>query len=157
VDKYSPVSVGGGAVKRAIAMLVVLLVAGVVLTGCSVKTLKESEVSFAGGMAENVLVAETERNYDMWSKDMDETMLKAVPRDKFEALIITPIRGTIGDYVAGSKKFSAAVESKGSTTVQYMATFTNEDQVKVTISFSDVGGQKKIAGEWYDSQKLRGK
>jgi len=143
--------------KKAVAVLAGLLIAGIVLTGCSVKTLKESDVSFADGMAENVLVAETERNYDMWSKDMDETMLKAVPRDKFEALIIGPIRGTIGDYVAGSKKFSAAVESKGSTTVQYMAKFTSEDQVKVTISFNDVGGQKKIAGEWYDSQKLRGK
>jgi hypothetical protein len=157
LDKYGPVSVGGGAMKRAMVMLAVLLVAGVVLTGCSVKTLKESDVSFADGMVESVLVAETERNYDMWSKDMDETMLKAVPRDKFEALIIGPIRGTIGDYVAGSKQFSAAVESKGSTTVQYMAKFTSEDQVKVTISFNDVGGQKKITGEWYDSQKLRGK
>lgn len=151
------VSVEEDGMKKVVAVLAVLLIAGVVLTGCSVKTLKESDVSFADGMVENVLVAETERNYDMWSKDMDETMLKAIPRDKFEALIIGPIRGTIGDYVAGSKKFSAAVESKGSTTVQYMAKFTNEDQVKVTISFSDVGGQKKITGEWYDSQKLRGK
>ena len=157
MDKYGPVLVGRGAMKRVMAMLAVLLIAGVVLTGCSVKTLKESDVSFADGMVENVLIAETERNYDMWSKDMGETMLKAVPRDKFEALIIGPIRGTIGDYVAGSKKFSAAVESKGSTTVQYMAKFTSEDQVKVTISFNGVGGQKKITGEWYDSPKLRGK
>jgi hypothetical protein len=143
--------------KKVMVVLTVLLIAGVVLTGCSVKALKESDVSFADGMAENVLVAETERDYDMWSKDMDETMLKAVPRDKFKVLIIDPIRGTIGEYVAGSKKFSAAVESKGSTTVQYVAKFTNEEQVKVTISFNDVGGQKKITGEWYDSQKLRGK
>jgi hypothetical protein len=157
MDKYGPVLVGRGAMKRVMAMLAVLLIAGVVLTGCSVKTMKESDVSFADGMVENVLVAETERNYDMWAKDMDETMLKAVPRDKFESLIIDPIRGKIGDYVVGSKKFSAAVESKGSTTVQYMAKFTSEDQVKVTISFSDVDGQKKITGEWYDSQKLRGK
>jgi hypothetical protein len=143
--------------KKVVAVLAVLLIAGVVLTGCSVKALKESDVSFADGMVENVLVAETERNYDMWAKDMDETMLKAIPKDKFELLIIDPIRGKIGEYVAGSKKFSAAVESKGSTTVQYVAKFTNEEQVKVTISFNDVGGQKKIAGEWCDSQKLRGK
>ena len=143
--------------KKVVAVLAVLLIAGVVLTGCSVKALKESDVSFADGMVENVLVAETQRNYDMWSKDMDETMLKAIPKDKFELLIIDPIRGKIGEYVAGSKKFSAAVESKGSTTVQYVAKFTNEEQVKVTISFNDVGGQKKIAGEWCDSQKLRGK
>ena len=143
--------------KKVVAVLTVLLIAGVVLTGCSVKALKESDVSFADGMVENVLVAETERNYDMWAKDMDETMLKAIPKDKFELLIIDPIRGKIGEYVAGSKKFSAAVESKGSTTVQYVTKFTNEEQVKVTISFNDVGGQKKIAGEWCDSQKLRGK
>jgi len=143
--------------KKVVAVLAVLLIAGVVLTGCSVKALKESDVSFADGMVENVLVAETERNYDMWAKDMDETMLKAIPKDKFELLVIDPIRGKIGEYVAGSKKFSAAVESKGSTTVQYVAKFTNEEQVKVTISFNDVGGQKKIAGEWCDSQKLRGK
>ena len=143
--------------KKVVAVLTVLLIAGVVLTGCSVKALKESDVSFADGMVENVLVAETQRNYDMWAKDMDETMLKAVPKDKFEALIIDPIQGKIGDYVAGSKKFSAAVESKGNITVLYMAKFTNEEQVKVTISFKDANGQKKIIGEVYDSPKLRAK
>jgi hypothetical protein len=143
--------------KKVVAVLAVLLIAGVVLTGCSVKALKESDVSFADGMVENVLVAETQRNYDMWAKDMDETMLKAVPKDKFEALIIDPIQGKIGDYVAGSKKFSAAVESKGNITVLYMAKFTNEEQAKVTIFFKDVNGQKKIIGEVYDSPKLRAK
>ena len=143
--------------KKVVAVLAVLLSAGVMLTGCSVKALKESDVSFADGMAENVLIAETQRSYDLWAKDMDETMLKAVPRDKFEVLIIDPIRGNVGDYVAGSKKFSAAVESKGSITVQYLAKFTNEEQVKVTMSFKDVNGQKKIIGEFYDSPKLRAK
>jgi len=143
--------------KKVMAVLTVLLIAGVVLTGCSVKALKESDVSFADGMVENVLIAETERNYDMWAKDMDDTMLKAVPKDKFKEVIIDPIRGKIGEYVAGSKKFSAAAESKGNTMVQYVAKFTNEEQVKVTISFKDVNGQKKIIGEVYDSQKLRGK
>lgn len=88
---------------------------------------------------------------------MDETMLKAVPKDKFEALIIDPIRGKVGEYVAGSKQFSAAVESKGNITVLYMAKFTNEEQVKVTISFKDVNGQEMIIGEFYDSPKLRAK
>lgn len=143
--------------KRVLAVLTVLLIAGVVLTGCSAKALKESDVSFAGGMVENALIAETQRNYDSWAKDMDETMLKAVPKDKFEALIIDPIRGKVGEYVAGSKQFSAAVESKGNITVLYMAKFANEDQVKVTMSFKDANGQKKIIGEFYDSPKLRAK
>jgi len=142
--------------KKVVAVLAVLLIAGVVLSGCSVKALKESDVSFADGMVENVLVAETERNYDMWSKDMDDMMLKAAPKNTFQEGMDS-IRGKIGEYVAGSKKFSAAVESKGSTTVQYVAKFTNEEQVKVTIAFKDVNGQKKIIGEGYDSQKLRGK
>src|SRR5450756_1162588 len=80
--------------KKVVAVLAVLLIAGVVLTGCSVKALKESDVSFADGMVENVLVAETERNYDMWAKDMDETMLKVIPKDKFELLIIDPVSYT---------------------------------------------------------------
>lgn len=143
--------------KKVVAVLEVLLIAGLMLTGCSVKALKESDVSFEDGMVENVLVAETQRNYDMLAKDMDETMLKAVPKDKFEALIIDPIRGKVGEYVAGSKQFSAAVESKGNITVLYMAKFTNEEQVKVTISFKDVNGQEMIMGEFYDSPKLRAK
>ncbi len=142
--------------KKIVAVLIVLLIAGVVLTGCSVKALKESDVSFADGMVENVLIAETQRNYDMWSKDMDETMLKAAPKDTFEKGMDS-IRGKIGEYVPGSKKFSAAVESKGNIMVLYMAKFTNEEQVKVTMSFKDVNGQKKIIGEVYDSPKLRGK
>ena len=143
--------------KKVVAVVAVLLIAGVVLSGCSVKALKESDVSFADGMVENVLVAQTARNYDMWSKDMDATMLKAVPKDKFEELIINPTQGKIGDYVAGSKKFSAAVESKGNITVLYAAKYTNEEQVKLTIIFKDVNGQRKIIGELVDSPKLRGK
>jgi hypothetical protein len=143
--------------KKVLAVLTVLLVAGSVLTGCSAKTLKESDVSFADAMVENVLLAENAKSYDMWAKDMDEAILKAISKDNFEQAILTSVRGKIGEYVAGSKKFLAAAEAKGYIVVQYMAKFTEEDQVKITMSFADVNGQKKIAGESYDSQKLRGK
>jgi hypothetical protein len=143
--------------KKVLAVLVVLLVAGTMLTGCSVKSLTEGDVNFAGPMVENMLLAENAKSYDMWAKDMDEAMLKAISKDKFEQAIVTPIHGKVGDYVAGSKKFLAAAQVKGNIVVQYTARFTNEDQVKLTISFADMGGQKKIVGEYFDSPKLRGK
>ncbi len=142
--------------KKVFVILVVLIITGVVLTGCSLKTLKESDVSFADAMIENVLLAHNKQNYDMWAKDMSEEMLKASPKDKFVELFKT-VSDKIGNYIPNSKTFLAAEEVGGKTVVQYMAKFTNEDSVKLTFSFKNINGQNKIIGEFYDSQKLRGK
>ncbi|BAL80256.1 DUF3887 domain-containing protein [Caldisericum exile] len=142
--------------KKVLVVLTVVLITGVLLTGCSAKVLKESDVSFADPMVENVLIAHNEGNYDMWAKDMSEEMLKAVPKDKFNEMFKT-VTDKIGNYIPNSKTFLAAEEIGGKIIVQYMAKFTNEDQVKLTFSFKDENGKKKITGEFYDSQKLRGK
>ncbi len=143
--------------KKILAVLVILLITGIVLTGCGATALKESDVSYADAMVENTLVAENKKDYDLWTKDMGDEMLKAVPQDKFEQSLLEPIQGKIGTYVAGSKKFLAAARSQGTVIVEYKAKFTGEDQVTVKMTFEEVGGQEKIVGEWYDSAKLRGK
>lgn len=143
--------------KKMVAVLAILLIAGVMLTGCATTALKESDVSYADAMVEHTLVAENRKDYDLWAKDMGDEMLKAIPRDKFAQTLLDPIRGKIGTYIAGSKKFVAAARSKGSVIVEYTAKFTGEDQVEVRMVFAEVGGQEKITGEWYDSAKLRSK
>jgi len=135
--------------KKVLVVLAILLIAGVVLTGCSGKALKESDVAFADGMVENVLIAENEENYEMWAKDMSDEMIKGISdKDKFEEVIIKPVRGKIGNYIPNSKKFVKAVESKGVVAVYYSVDFEKKNGVQLKFVFGDVNGEKKIVGEW---------
>ena len=145
--------------KKVLVVFVVLLVAGMFLTGCSSwKPLKQSDVSFADEMVENVLLAHNEGNYEKWAKDMGEEMLKDMPKEKFVELYEKAVGSKIGKYIPGSKTFlAAAVDKNGIIIVQYMAKFEKDDPVKLTFTFKEENGQKKIVGEFYDSQKLRGK
>lgn len=143
--------------KKSLTFLVILLITTIFLIGCSTKVLKESDVKFADEMVENVLIAHNNNDYEMWKKDMDQVMINAVPtKEKFEEMF-KPIKDKIGDYIPNSKSFLAAVSKKDVIVVQYMAKFTNEEQVKLTYSFKDVNGVKRIVGEFFDSEKLRKK
>lgn len=143
--------------KKVLVMVVVLLVAGMFLTGCSPwKPLKQSDVSFADGTVENVLLAHNEGNYEKWAKYMGEEMLKDMPKGKYGE-VFNPVFDKIGKYIPGSKTFLAAGDKNGIIIVQYMAKFEKDDPVKLTFAFKEENGQKKIVGEFYDSQKLRGK
>jgi len=143
--------------KKGLSFLVIFLITTTFLIGCSTKVLKESDVLFADEMVENVLIAHNNNDYEMWKKDMDQVMINAIPtKEKFEEGF-KQIKDKIGDYIPKSKTFLAADSQKGIIVVQYMAKFTNEEQVKLTFSFKDVNGAKKIVGEFFDSEKLRKK
>lgn len=142
--------------KKIFVVVVVLFVVSTFFGCIPLKTLKESDVTFANEMVENVLLAHNEQNYEMWARNMGEEMLKAVPEEQFVEKFKV-VYDKIGKYIPNSKSFIGAFEKNGIIVVQYMAKFTNEEQVKLTFTFKDVNGQKKIVGEFYDSQKLRGK
>lgn len=134
-----------------IALIFILL-----LSGCTTKILKESDVeAFSNTLTENVLIGLNEENYTKFSSDFNESMLKGIPEDSFINLL-KQIKGKIGEYIEGSKKFNAAAKNGKYITVIYYASFAEEESVKITISFENINGEYKIAGLYFDSPKLRG-
>ena len=75
---------------------VVLLMLVVAAAGCVAK-LKEADVRYAGPMVDNLLAGIAAGDYDVFSRDLDETMLKAIDEKAFTTMV-DQIRGVIGDY-----------------------------------------------------------
>lgn len=64
----------------------------------------------------------------------------------------------IGDQVPGSKEFVKTIKESSFISVAYNAEHTEKpasEEVKIVIR--KVDNDMKIAGSWFDSQKLRGK
>ena len=141
--------------KTIIIVLVALLF---VISGCAAKSLKEKDVQdFASEITENLLIGFNEENYEKFSKDFNDAMLKGLSKDQFSNLL-TKIKGKIGNYIAGSKKFSTVVLKNNNYTVVYYTNFSEETgNVVITISFEKSGDAYKVSGLYFDSPKLRGK
>lgn len=129
-----------------------------VISGCAAKSLKEQDVQgFAPEITENLLIGFNEENYEKFSKDFNDAMLKGIPKDQFSNLL-TQIKGKIGNYITGSKKFSTAVLKDNNYTVVYYANFSEETgNVKITIGFQKNGDAYRVSMLYFDSPKLRGK
>lgn len=136
---------------------VVLLMLVVAAAGCVAK-LKEADVRYAGPMVDNLLAGIAAGDYDVFSRDLDETMLKAIDEKAFTTMV-DQIRGVIGDYQ--SKTFTQAVNTTENnvpmTVIIYKARFSNEPaDVLITVTFTDSHSGKKISGLFFNSPKLRG-
>lgn len=125
-------------------------------SGCATKILKESDAAtFANTLTENILLGFNKENYAKFSADFTENMLKSISESSFVNLL-QQIKGKIGNYKEGSKKFNTAAKNNNYITVIYYAEFTEEESVKITISFENINGKYKVAGLYFDSPKLRG-
>jgi hypothetical protein len=128
--------------------LIVLM--GASLAGCA-GSLKESDVSYAGPMLDNVLAGIKDNNYSEYSKDFDDTMKNAMPQDKFSQMV-TQIQSQLGDYVSRTFEAAAPVtqDNVNYTKVVYKGKFSKTTKdVMITISFDEVNGQKKVAGIFF--------
>ena len=146
--------------KKNITKLLLVLISFVlfvlIAAGCSVSQ-DEDIVKFTESAAENYLTAINNEDYTKFSVDLDEGMKKALPKDKFLEFA-SQIKGIIGDYVPGSKKFVRTKKEGGFTSVIYNAEYTEEPAgVEVKIVISKVNNEMKISGSWFNSPKLRGK
>lgn len=136
---------------------VVLLMLVVAAAGCVAK-LKEADVRYAGPMVDNLLAGIAAGDYAGFSRDLDDTMLKAIDEKAFTAMV-DQIRSVIGDYQ--SKTFTQAVNTTENnvpmTVIIYKARFSNEPaDVLITVTFTDSHSGKKISGLFFNSPKLRG-
>jgi hypothetical protein len=141
--------------KLAVSLLLVAVL--LFSFGCAAKVDVDAVRSYADSMTENLLIGMNNKNYAVFSRDFDETMKKALPEPKFSDLI-AQINGKIGSYVPNSKEFERAYKTGNFVNVVYKAKFTEESSpVTVRVVFSEVNGEHKISGIWFDSPKLRKK
>jgi len=138
-------------------LIVVLLLLAVAMTGCgeSEEPMEQSdEPEYAGAIIESILQAFNAGDYAAYSEHFDEAMKKAMNKTVFNGTRDF-IRARIGDYV--SRKF---VESQAAqeiyTVVIYQAKFSEENAVKVTITFLETDDYVYVSGLYFDSPKLRG-
>jgi hypothetical protein len=142
-------------------MALVICAFSVLLLGLSSCTGKINsnlpEPQYASRITEDVLLALNAGDYTTFSRDFDVSMLKAVPASSFSTQFTDGIRGKIGDYLAGSKRFYQASSQAQYTTVVYYASFSGDSgAVMVQISFKMVEGKPLVSGLFFNSPKLRG-
>ncbi|NCO27675.1 MAG: hypothetical protein AUJ99_05955 [Caldisericum sp. CG2_30_36_11] len=142
--------------KKILSLVAVILI-GLILVGCGGKGYTEDDVkSFAHPLTEKVLLGLNNEDYSMFASDFNEDMQTGIPEEQFSSLL-SQIKGKVGDYVPDSKKFVSATQKGSYITVVYDAKFTQEDSVKITISFEQIEGTYKISGLYFNSPKLQGK
>jgi len=135
-----------------ISMALILIMAAV---ACGAKV-DEEVVSFTDGAAEKVLIALNDQDYESFQQDMDDAMQKTITEQEFMRLSAY-LKGAVGEYRQGSKKYSSSDIQGNMNVVIYTADYTEEPEnvvVTVLVSVSDEGIYR-IAGFWFDSPKLR--
>lgn len=145
-----------GVFGHAIRVLVVMVLALAFSAGCGRgQTADVDQVrSYADPMAENILQAINDDDYDRFFKDFGQTERGAAPSEPVFMETNAQIKNRIGNYV--SKEYWQNEAKDGLVTVLYRAKFTGEDNVLVRAIFREAdGGEMKVAGFWLDSPKLR--
>jgi hypothetical protein len=141
--------------KFLIILSITALILSMAVIGCDSEVDTEI-ISFTDTAMENVLVSLNEENFENYSTDMDDDMLKVVTKDSF-ATFSTYLKDTIGEYRQDSKEYVESYAQGGYYVVIYDTDYTNETGnviVKAVISVTDEGIYQ-ISGTWFDSPKLR--
>jgi len=113
-----------------------------------------SEPDYASDIAENILTAINDDNYDQYSEFFTAEMKDKMPEVAVRG-INSVIKLEIGTYE--SKEFWKTENAGLYTTVYYRVRFTNEpEDVIVKVVFQKIEGKVYVAGLWLDSPKLRG-
>lgn len=143
---------------RFILPLIFVVALLVLLSGCTGPTTITNlpEPSFASDLTESLLISLNEGNFSDFSRDFDDGMKKAVTPDVFQSQFINGIKGKVGDYEPGSKRFFSAASQAQYTTVVYSAIYTEEPgTLLLQVSFQQVEGRPVISGINFNSPKLR--
>jgi len=139
-------------------LLLLCLMMACSLAACGNKVDSKVVRQYADDITENMLLAYNEDNYEQYIADVNSQFKAAVTEDKMKEGN-EMVRGKIGDYVPGSKKFKDAVKTsekgKKYLVVRYNAEFTDEtEDVLVTMIFDD-NEAHQVSGMFFNSPKLR--
>jgi hypothetical protein len=117
---------------------------------CS-KTLSAEEIKIrdiVDPLTENYFVSINNEDYGKFSKDFDDGMKNAVPKENFNQLIL-PVKDGLGDYVPNSIRLVTIASEKGFTAAYYDADFSKKSNVKIKMVFSKINGEFKISDQWF--------
>ena len=123
--------------------------------GCTKGVANVDEVrKYSDPMTENLLVGLYDVDYEKFSKDFDDEMKGAIPKESFGEFV-SQIKEGLGEYVTDSKEYLNVTREDEFTIVYYKAEYANEstkrvEDVKVKVVFREVNGEMKIAGLWYE-------
>ena len=143
---------------KKMGLLLLCLMMTCSLAACGNKVDSKVVRQYADDITENMLLAYNEDNYEQYIADVNSQFKAAVTEDKMKEGN-EMVRGKIGDYVPGSKKFKDAVKTsekgKKYLVVRYNAEFTDEtENVLVTMIFDD-NEAHQVSGIFFNSPKLR--
>jgi uncharacterized lipoprotein YehR (DUF1307 family) len=143
---------------KKMGLLLLCLMMACSLAACGNKVDSKVVRQYADDITENMLLAYNEDNYEQYIADVNSQFKAAVTEDKMKEGN-EMVRGKIGDYVPGSKKFKDAVKTsekgKKYLVVRYNAEFTDEtEDVLVTMIFDD-NEAHQVSGMFFNSPKLR--
>ena len=113
---------------------------------------KDNLKKTAAPIAENIMIAINEGDYEKYSKDFDATMKTQLPEKVFKQNQKI-IDNKIGKYK--SMKFIKALKKDQYKIALYEAVFSKEKNVKVKVVLQKIGEDNKVSGLWFDSKKLR--
>ncbi|HBK53860.1 DUF3887 domain-containing protein [Syntrophomonas wolfei] len=143
---------------RKLALLVLGVIMLCSLAACGNKVDSKAVREYADEITEKMLLAYNEDNYEEYIANTNSQFKTVVSEDKMKEGN-EMIRGKIGDYVPGSKKFKDAVKTSQKEqkylVVRYNAKFTDESEdVLVTMIFDD-NEAHQVGGIFFNSPKLR--
>jgi hypothetical protein len=136
-------------VRLAGGLLIILVIIGG-LAGCSNKL---PEPDYANQVAENVLQAMSNCDYEALKQDFSPEAQAALNEADFNTSC-QEIKAIIGDYI--DKEFWKAQTENGYMGVHYTANFSEEpDEVIVSVYFEEIDGEMYLVAFVLDSPKLR--
>ena len=137
-------------------LFIVLMLLALAMAGCgeSEEPVENSgEPEYACEIMDKILEAFNDGDYAAYSERFDEAMKKALNETVFNGTRDF-VRARIGDYV--SREFVESQEAQEIyTVVIYQAKFSEEDAVKITVTFLETDDYVYVSGLYFDSPKLR--
>lgn len=143
--------------SRLITIIIISLITAVTFIGCksSSKVDVEKVREYSDPIAEEILLALNEGDYEKFSKDFDETMKEKFTQDAFNKLKDL-CKSKIGDYK--SKEYYGIDTKDKYIIIVYKAKFTDEPKdALVQFVFSTKDDKHYVSGLFIDSPNLRKK
>jgi hypothetical protein len=120
------------------------------LTGCSAGTLSGSQhdavLVYSEPMTNNLISGMTTGNYQLFSKDFDDAMIKAMTEKSFNDLILK-IKANEGNYL--SHQVAQVTAKNNFITVIYTVKFEKVKNVTMRVVFT-ASNPHKISGLWFN-------
>lgn len=110
---------------------------------------KDTVLAYSEPTVDNLLAGWISSDYAVFSRDFDEDMQEEIPATGFAALKLD-LEDKLGTYI--SREVDRVARSDEFYVVDYQATFSDEDQVKITVVFH--ASDQSIAFLAFDSEKV---